>query len=52
VAIVEVLPSSRPVSHKVLWCLLVFLFPIGGMIIYYLFSNRDAHRSGYEVVAE
>jgi Phospholipase_D-nuclease N-terminal len=49
--IVEVLPSNRPVMNKVLWCLLVFFFPIGGMIIYWLFSNRTAHRSGgYEVI--
>jgi hypothetical protein len=49
--IVEVLPSNRPVLNKVLWCLLVFFFPIGGMIIYWLFSNRTAHRSGgYEVI--
>ncbi|KAK0376193.1 hypothetical protein CLIM01_06459 [Colletotrichum limetticola] len=50
---IEVLKSDRPVSHKVLWCLVVFLFPIVGMVIYWLFSNRAAHnsRSGYEAVA-
>jgi len=49
---VEVLQSNRPVLSKVLWCLLVFLFPIGGMIIYWLFSNRAAHkRGGYEPIA-
>merc|ERR1712230_326204 len=31
------------VLTKLLWCVLVFVFPIGGMIIYYLFSNRAAH---------
>ncbi|KAM0189699.1 hypothetical protein ACHAPA_010894 [Fusarium lateritium] len=47
---IEVLQSNRPVSHKILWCLVVFLFPIVGMIIYYLFSNRQAHMrsSGYD----
>ncbi|RFU33039.1 hypothetical protein B7463_g3271, partial [Scytalidium lignicola] len=44
IVFMEVLKSSRPPVHKVLWCLLVFLFPIGGLIIYYLFSNREAHR--------
>ncbi|CAI4214478.1 unnamed protein product [Parascedosporium putredinis] len=39
----QVQPS--PVS-KLLWCLVVFLFPIVGMVIYYLFSNRDAHKTG------
>jgi hypothetical protein len=48
---VEVLQSNRDVPHKVLWALLVFIFPIGGMIIYWLFSNRAAHnRGGYEVI--
>ncbi|KAK1976848.1 hypothetical protein LZ30DRAFT_692593 [Colletotrichum cereale] len=51
--LVEVLKSDRPVSHKILWCLVVFLFPIVGMVIYWLFSNRAAHnsRSGYETIA-
>jgi hypothetical protein len=48
---VEVLQSNRSVPGKVLWCLLVFLFPIGGMIIYWLFSNRRAHARGYETIA-
>ncbi|KAF9880264.1 hypothetical protein CkaCkLH20_02218 [Colletotrichum karsti] len=53
IVFIEVLKSDRPVSHKVLWCLVVFLFPIIGMIVYWLFSNRAAHnsRSGYEPVA-
>lgn len=43
---VEVIKSSRPPSHKLLWSLLVFIFPIGGLILYWLFSNRAAHNSG------
>ncbi|TPX15858.1 uncharacterized protein E0L32_000192 [Thyridium curvatum] len=43
---IEVLKSNRPPSHKLLWCLIVFLFPIVGMVIYFLFSNRSAHNSG------
>jgi len=48
----EVLKSDRPVLHKVLWSLLVFLFPIGGIVIYWLFSNRAAHNqgAGYEPI--
>ncbi|KAK3314635.1 hypothetical protein B0H66DRAFT_605583 [Apodospora peruviana] len=42
----EILKSNRPPSHKLLWSLLIFLFPIFGMIIYWLFSNRAAHNSG------
>jgi hypothetical protein len=36
---------------KVLWCILVFIFPIGGLIIYWLFSDRAGHNAGYEPVA-
>jgi len=52
--IVEVLKSNREVLPKLLWCVLVFVFPIGGMIIYYLFSNRAAHNSasGYETLPQ
>lgn len=51
-ATVEILKSSRPISHKVLWALLVFIFPIGGLIIYWLFSNRAQHnsRGDYEAI--
>ncbi|KAK4227175.1 hypothetical protein QBC38DRAFT_200337 [Podospora fimiseda] len=51
---IEVFQSNRPASHKILWSLVVFLFPILGMLIYYLFSNRAAHnnRSGYETLAQ
>ncbi|KAH8661573.1 hypothetical protein BGZ60DRAFT_381354 [Tricladium varicosporioides] len=49
----EVLKSNRPVTHKVLWCLVVFLFPVLGLVVYWLFSNREAHRGsgGYETIA-
>ncbi|KAF2466408.1 uncharacterized protein BDR25DRAFT_78064 [Lindgomyces ingoldianus] len=51
IAWVEILQSNRPPLNKLIWCLVVFLFPVVGMIIYYLFSNRDAHgRSGYEAI--
>ncbi|QDS72712.1 hypothetical protein FKW77_003480 [Venturia effusa] len=52
IVFIEVLKSNRPVSHKLLWCVLVFLFPIVGIIIYWLFSNREAHNSssGYETI--
>ncbi|KEF60293.1 uncharacterized protein A1O9_05144 [Exophiala aquamarina CBS 119918] len=53
IVFVEVVQSTRPVSHKLLWSLLVFLFPIGGIIIYALFSNRAAHKpsGGYEPIS-
>ncbi|KAJ4181225.1 PLDc-N domain-containing protein [Fusarium falciforme] len=43
---IEVLQSNRPPMHKLLWCLVVFIFPIVGMIIYWLFSNRKEHQRG------
>lgn len=50
---VEVFKSNRSPASKLIWCLVVFLFPIIGMVIYYLFSNRTEHNSGagYEPVA-
>ncbi|KAI0474099.1 hypothetical protein GGR56DRAFT_564838 [Xylariaceae sp. FL0804] len=48
---IEVLRSNRPASHKLLWCLLVLVFPLVGIVVYWLFSNRAAHSSGgYEPV--
>ncbi|TGO27709.1 hypothetical protein BPAE_0038g00550 [Botrytis paeoniae] len=53
IVFIEVLKSNRPPSHKLLWCLVVFLFPILGLVVYWLFSNREAHNSGsgsYEAI--
>ncbi|KAI9149032.1 hypothetical protein HJFPF1_11077 [Paramyrothecium foliicola] len=52
IVFIEIVKSNRPVSHKLLWCLLVFIFPIVGLIIYWLFSNRAAHntRGDYEPI--
>jgi hypothetical protein len=49
---VEVLKSNRPPSHKLLWCVVVFLFPILGLILYWLFSDRAAHAGSgtYEAI--
>lgn len=46
---IEVLKSNRPPVNKLLWCVLVFIFPIVGLIIYWLFSNRSAHNN-YEPI--
>ncbi|ROW02169.1 hypothetical protein VSDG_02405 [Cytospora chrysosperma] len=53
IVFIEVLKSNRPPLHKVLWCLVVFLFPIVGMVVYWLFSNRAEHnsRGSYEPLA-
>ncbi|CAO3564182.1 unnamed protein product [Mortierella alpina] len=51
IAIFEVINSNRSVTSKLLWSLLIFLFPILGLIIYFLFGGREEHNSGYEVIA-
>ncbi|KAI1192980.1 hypothetical protein F5X97DRAFT_55418 [Nemania serpens] len=45
IVFIEVIKSNRPTPNKLIWCLVVFLFPIVGMIIYFLFSNRKAHNT-------
>ncbi|KAJ8116446.1 hypothetical protein OPT61_g2142 [Boeremia exigua] len=50
IAWIEIFKSNRPVSGKVIWALVVFLFPVVGMVIYYLFSNRQAHNT-YEPIS-
>lgn len=50
-SLVEVLKSGRPPLKKALWLLLVFLFPIGGLIIYYLFAERSTSGGSYEPIA-
>ncbi|KAF8859465.1 hypothetical protein BDZ45DRAFT_673226 [Acephala macrosclerotiorum] len=49
----EVLKSNRPPSHKLIWCVGVFLFPVVGLIVYWLFSEREKHAGsgGYEAIA-
>jgi len=44
IAIISVLFGSGTAGHKVLWIILVLIFPIIGMILYYLMgrSPRDA----------
>ncbi|USP78712.1 hypothetical protein yc1106_05986 [Curvularia clavata] len=49
IAWIEIFKSNRPVPNKVIWALVVFLFPVVGMFIYYLFSNRHAHNT-YEPI--
>ncbi|KAG2215266.1 hypothetical protein INT45_003616 [Circinella minor] len=51
IVIFEVFNSNRSISGKLGWSLLVFFFPVVGIILYFLFSNRDQHNSRYEVLA-
>ncbi|KAI0014112.1 hypothetical protein F4779DRAFT_560756 [Xylariaceae sp. FL0662B] len=45
IVFIEVLKSNRPATDKLIWCLVVFFFPIVGMVVYFLFSNRKAHNT-------
>ncbi|KAI8595884.1 hypothetical protein EDD21DRAFT_389940 [Dissophora ornata] len=47
VAVIQVVNSDIPLSKKILWALLIFLFPVGGVIIYFLFEHRQRRRLRY-----
>ncbi len=44
IAIISILLGSARIGHKVIWIVVVLVFPLVGMIIYYLAgrSPRDA----------
>ncbi|KAG0228742.1 hypothetical protein BGW41_003353 [Actinomortierella wolfii] len=51
IVLFEILNSNRTVSSKLLWGLLVFFFPLLGIILYFLFANREEHnRAQYEPI--
>lgn len=39
IAAFEILTSAKPLLHKVLWLLLIFLLPLVGLIIYFLLGR-------------
>jgi len=47
IVIYEIVDSSRPVLNKVLWGLFVLIFPVLGVIVYFLFERRG-RGEGYE----
>ena len=38
-ALIQILGSTMSAGNKILWILLVFLLPVLGLIIYYLFGR-------------
>lgn len=40
IALLEIVGSTRSASNKVLWALLIIFFPLGGLILYYLFGRE------------
>ncbi|CDS07679.1 hypothetical protein LRAMOSA01628 [Lichtheimia ramosa] len=51
IVIFEVINSTRSIQGKIGWSLLVFFFPVVGIIIYFLFSNRAEYNAHYEAIA-
>ncbi|KAG0233473.1 hypothetical protein BGW42_007430 [Actinomortierella wolfii] len=47
ICIVEILQSSRSVVSKLLWCLVIFLMPIVGIVLYFLLADRETRRMRY-----
>jgi len=41
IALVEVVGSNRSTGDKLLWGLLIFFFPIFGLIVYYMFGRQE-----------
>ncbi|KAI9260155.1 hypothetical protein BY458DRAFT_516724 [Sporodiniella umbellata] len=50
IVVFEVVNSNRAISGKLGWSLLVFFFPVVGIILYFLFSNRLEHNARYETL--
>ncbi|KAK3811910.1 MAG: hypothetical protein J3Q66DRAFT_348820 [Benniella sp.] len=50
IAVVQVLNSDRSVLSKLLWCLLIFFFPIFGILIYFLFADHERRRLRYVAI--
>jgi hypothetical protein len=40
-AIIEIFKSSRDTMSKLLWTLLILVFPLFGLIIYYAFGRKS-----------
>ncbi len=41
-AVLQVFKSSAGTGSKILWTLLIFLFPLGGLIIWFFFGPKAA----------
>ncbi|KAI8889659.1 hypothetical protein K501DRAFT_315098 [Backusella circina FSU 941] len=50
IVIFEVVNSNRALSGKLGWSLLVFFFPVVGLILYFLFSDRLQHNGRYDPI--
>ena len=42
IVIIEIFKSGKPIIEKLLWTLLILMFPLLGVIIYYFFGRGGA----------
>jgi len=47
IAFVEVIQSERTFGKKAFWILLVFFFPLAGLLAYCCCARHDVYREGY-----
>lgn len=45
-ALLDVFRQPWTIGKKVLWAAVIFFFPLGGLIIYYLFAGRGKSNTG------
>lgn len=48
---IEIFKGSRPVERKFLWSVLVFIFPLLGALVYFLFAERSKYNE-YAAIEE
>lgn len=43
IVFMEIFKSNRDIPLKLLWALIIFLFPLVGVIVYFIFADRSTH---------
>ncbi|WP_460617982.1 PLD nuclease N-terminal domain-containing protein [Hymenobacter ruber] len=46
IAMLDVFRQPWTIGKKLLWAVIIFIFPLGGLIIYYLFAGRGKSNTG------
>ena len=46
IALLDVFRQPWTIGKKLLWAVIIFIFPLGGLIIYYLFAGRGKSNTG------
>jgi hypothetical protein len=45
-ALIDVFRQPWTIGKKIMWTAIIFIFPLGGLIIYYLFAGRGKSNTG------